>query len=98
MMVTLRRESTLSNQRYMTKIAAIWYPRNTVTPGRREVVTVHNDADIKTVFGELLFDRHANNLLVNYSDKLYLVEATDIGKRLYTRRSCEYHPLSHLVT
>ena len=48
----------------MTKIAAIWYPRNTVTPGRREVVTVSNDDDIKTVFGELLFDRHANNFIV----------------------------------
>jgi hypothetical protein len=82
----------------MTKIAAIWYPRNTVNPGRREVVTVSNDADIKTVFSELLFDRRANNLLVNYSNKLYLVEATDIAKRLYSRRSCEYHPLLHLVT
>jgi len=82
----------------MTKIAAIWYPRNTVSPGRREVVTVYNDADIKTVFSELLFDRHANNLLVNYANKLYLVEATDIGKRLYSRRGCEYHPLLHLVT
>ena len=82
----------------MTKIVAIWYPRNTVNPGHRDVVTVQYDADIKTVFGELLFDRHANNLLVNYADKLYLVEATDIGKRLYSRRSCEYHPLSHLVT
>jgi len=82
----------------MTKIAAIWYARNTVTPGRREVVTVYNDTDIKTVFSELLFDRRANNLLVNYSNKLYLVEATDIAKRLYSRRSCEYHPLLHLVT
>ena len=81
----------------MTKIVAIWYPHNTKNPGRREVITVNDDADINTVFNELLFDRYSNNLLVNYANKLYLVEATDIGKRLYSRRNCEYHPLSHLL-
>lgn len=80
-----------------TKIVAVWYPLNTVRAGRREVMTVENDADIKKAFGLLLFDKAANNLLVNYGGKLYIIEATDRIKRIYTRRVTEYHPLSDMV-
>lgn len=80
-----------------TKILAVWYPVNSVHTGRREVVTVENDADIKNTFGSLLFDKAANNLLVNYGGKLYIIEAMDRIKRIYNRRVTEYHPLSDLV-
>jgi hypothetical protein len=80
-----------------TKIVAVWYPLNTVRAGRREVMTVESDADIKKAFGLLLFDKAANNLLVNYGGKLYIIEATDRIKRIYTRRVTEYHPLSDMV-
>lgn len=80
-----------------TKIVAVWYPLNTVRAGRREVMTVENDADIKKAFGLLLFDKAANNLLVNYGGKLYIIEATDRIKRIYTRRVTDYHPLSDMV-
>ena len=81
----------------MTKICAIWYPRNVAAQGKNTVVNVDDDNNIKNVFGELLFDQRANALLVGYKDKLYVIEATDRENRLYTRRSIEYHPLSDCV-
>jgi hypothetical protein len=80
----------------MTKIAAIWY----MTPGRsgrHQVVEVHNTEDIKPTFGRLLFENHANNLLVNYDNSLYVIEPCDREASTYLRRKIEYHPLSHLV-
>lgn len=81
----------------MTKIAAIWYPRNIAAKGKTEVVSVEKVDNIKNAFGELLFDKQANALLVGYEGKLYVIEATDRDKRLYTRRSIDYHPLSDMV-
>lgn len=80
----------------MTKILAVWYPVS-YSPGKRQVVSVENDSEIKNVFGDLLFDKGANNLLVNYGGKLYIIESTDRIKRLYNRRVTQYHPLSGIV-
>lgn len=81
----------------MTKIAAIWYRKSLSVDGRTEVVTVDDDTQIKPMFGELLFAKNANALLVNYKDKLYVIEATDRNKLLYSRRNIDYHPYSDLV-
>ena len=81
----------------MTKIVAIWYPRSVGLKAKSEVACIDNDAEIKNAFGDLLFDKNANALLVNYKNKLYVIEATDRDKRLYTRRTIEYHPLSSMV-
>lgn len=79
----------------MNKIVAIWWR----TPGRatrHEVVNIVSDDDIKTQFSELMFYRGANNLLVKYADKMYVVEPVDCEAYTYKRRTVEYHPLAHL--
>jgi hypothetical protein len=81
----------------MTKVVAIWYPYNVSVSGLHEVVNVDNIENIKNIFGDLLFDRRANALLVGYEGNLYVIEATDRENRLYSRRSIVYHPFSNLV-
>jgi hypothetical protein len=81
----------------MTKVCAIWYARSVNIGAKNEVVEVIDDTQIKNVFGELLFDKNANCLLVNYKNTLYVIEATDRDKSLYSRRTIDYHPLSDLV-
>jgi len=80
----------------MTKIVAIWY-RTAGRPGRHEVVSVDNNEGIKPAFGRLLFDRHANSLLVNYDNKMYVIEPANRENALYVKRLVNYHPLSQLV-
>jgi len=81
----------------MTKILAIWY-MTPGRPGRSQLFEVANTEDIKPTFYRLLFGDHANNLLVNYDNSLYVIEPKDPNDPApYLRRKVEYHPLSHLV-
>ena len=80
----------------MTKIVAVWY-MTPGRPGRHEVVEVQDDAQIKETFCGLMFNRHANNLLVCYKNNLYVIEPADREDVRYYRRQVDYHPLSHLV-
>lgn len=76
------------------KVVAVWYPTKVGRPGRHEVVEVTDVNNIKNVFGDLLFYQMANNLVVNYENKLYMIEPVDSEKKLYKRREIKYHPLA----
>lgn len=81
----------------MTKVCAVWYARSTSRPTSTEIVVVNDDSQFKSVFGDLLFDKNADHLLINYKNVLYVIEAVDRDKRLYNRRTMEYHPYSDMV-
>lgn len=78
----------------VTKIVAVWYPTKVGRPGRHEVHEVVDVNTIKNVFADLLFYKHANNLVVNYDNKMYMIEPVDKEKMLYKRREIKYHPLA----
>jgi hypothetical protein len=80
------------------KMIAVWYPQNVVArSGRQEIVVIDDVSVIKNKFTELLFNRYANYILVNYENKMYVIEPVDRNKYLYTRRAVGYHPLKHKV-
>jgi hypothetical protein len=80
------------------KMLAVWYPQNVVArSGRQELVVIDDVSVIKNKFTELLFNRYANYILVNYDNKMYVIEPVDRNKLLYTRRSVGYHPLKDKV-
>lgn len=78
----------------VAKIVAVWYPSKLGRPGRHEVYDTVDVNTIKNVFSDLLFYKQANNLLVNYDNKLYMIEPVDKEKLLYKRREIKYHPLA----
>jgi REP element-mobilizing transposase RayT len=90
----------------MTKILAVKYPSSTdrVRPNSDHLHTVIDVPDvskIKELFGSLLFRDSElyryNYCLVKHEGKMYVIEPTDIEKRLYSRKSVDYHPLCDMI-
>lgn len=89
-----------------TKVLAVRYPSSTDrarlnTDHLRTVVDVPDVSIIKEMFGELLFNDNMlfryNYCLVKHEGKMYVIEPTDIEKRLYSRKSVDYHPLCDMI-
>jgi len=80
-----------------TKILAVWYPRNYLIKTISKFIEVDSESNIKVMFGEWLFDKQADYLLVNYNNKMFMIEPADRDARTYNRRNCEYHPLQSEV-
>jgi hypothetical protein len=90
----------------MTKLLAVRYPSSVdrVRSGLNhlnKVIEVEDANTIKNLIGELLFNINTlfryNYCLIKHNNKLYVIEATDYDKNLYSRKSVDYHPLSHLI-
>lgn len=92
----------------MTKLLAVRYPSSVdrVRPGLdhlTKVIEVEDANTIKDVIGELLFNNNMNVLfrynycLIKHNNKMYVIEPSDYDKNLYSRKSVDYHPLSHLI-
>ena len=90
----------------MTKVLAVRYPSSvdrvrSDTNHLRKVIDVEDANIIKNLIGELLFNVNElfryNYCLINHDNKLYVIEATDYDKNLYSRKQVGYHPLSHLI-
>ena len=88
-----------------TKILAVRYPSSVDRIRQsldhlRQVFEVEA-LKVKEEIGNLLFHESEffryNYLLVKYDNKLYVIEAMDINKRIYSRKQVEYHPLSYMV-
>jgi len=80
----------------MTNILAIWFPKPGTFNGRDEIISV-NTNEIKDSIVNLLYRQHANNLLIKYKSKLYVIEpnSDEMNKYGYTRREINYHPLQN---
>lgn len=89
-----------------TKVLAVRYPSSVdrVKSGLdhlKKVFDVEDASKVKDLIGELLFNINTlfryNYCLIKHDNKLYVIEATDYDKNLYSRKSVDYHPLSHLI-
>lgn len=89
----------------ITKILAVKYPRSTdryrnTLDHLRQIFEVEV-ANVKDEIGKLLFHDSEffryNYLLVKYDDKMYVIEASDINKRTYSRKQVSYHPFSNMI-
>lgn len=82
------------------KLLPIWYP--TVIDrdlGRipKFDVYIESPETVKSKIDRLLFDEHADCILVGLDGQLTIVEAIDTENRGYLRRDIDYHPKSELV-
>lgn len=89
-----------------TKLLAVRYPTSVdrvrgSLDHLRKVIEVDDVSTIKSTIGELLFNVNTlfryNYCLISHNDKLYVIEPIDYDKNLYSRKSVDYHPLSHLI-
>lgn len=90
----------------MTKLLAVRYPSSVdrVRPGLdhlTKVIEVEDANTIKDLIGELLFNINTlfryNYCFIKHNNKMYVIEPSDYDKNLYSRKSVDYHPLSHLI-
>jgi hypothetical protein len=89
----------------MTKILAVKYPTSTDRV-RNDTDHLHSvceveDSEVKIKLGELLFNSNSlfryNYCLIKYSQRLFVIEATDYDKNIYSRKEVTYHPLAHML-
>lgn len=89
----------------MIKILAVRYPSSVdrVKNDTSHLRTVHtvDESQVKSAIGELLFNPaplfRFNYLLVNFKNKLYIIEPSDMAKSTYNRKEVTWHPFSQLV-
>lgn len=89
----------------MTKVLAVKYPSSVdrVKSNTDHLHSVYDveDSDVKVKLGELLFNLNSlfryNYCLIKYSQRLFVIEATDYDKNIYSRKEVSYHPLAHML-
>ena len=84
----------------MTKVLAVRYP--SFNSDNVTVYNVDDPKDIKSTIDDVLFhpferDRY-DYCLVNYNNKLYVIEPIDMSKHTYNRKEITYHPKMGLIS
>lgn len=84
----------------ITKLLAVKYP--SFKDNSCHVFNINNSSQIKNTINITLFNQFESErydyCLVNYNNKLYIIEPIDISKATYSRKEISYHPQSHLVS
>jgi len=92
-------ELILSDNHIMTEIIAIWFPRaGTMHTSQHKKIIVEDQNEIKPTIGGLLFNDGADNLLVKFNKRMFVIEAKDRVEYTYNRREITYHPLQSMFS